>query len=203
MNMPPLTPPRGGGLRRTILALDAGLGLLERIMMWLACAAIVAMMLMVSADAGLRYLMHSPLAFVQDVVVLYLLPASAFLAFSVALREGAHIAVDSVANTLPQRLFNGLLVLGLLLALVFVAEIARAGAGVAYASWHMAETTGGVYPLLIWPSKIIVPIGMGMLSLRVVHAVVANLHACITGDTEVAYPQRHNPYSDPVAPGAE
>lgn len=196
-------PGEDSGLKKAIRASDRMLSLIERLMMGLASAAIVAMMLLVSADAGLRYVMHSPLAFVQDVVVLYLLPASAFLAFSIALREGAHIAVDAVANTLPQRLFNGVLALSLLLSLVFLVQIAWAGAGVSYESWHMSDTTGGVYPLLIWPSKIIVPIGMGMLSLRAVHAIVANLHACITGDTEVAYPQRHNPYSDPVAPGAE
>ncbi|WP_081615004.1 TRAP transporter small permease [Paracoccus sp. N5] len=196
-------PGRDSGLKKAIRSTDRMLNLMEKLMMGLASAAIVAMMLLVSADAGLRYVMHSPLAFVQDVVVLYLLPASAFLAFSIALREGAHIAVDAVANTLPQRLFNGVLALSLLLSLVFLVAIAWAGAGVAHESWHMAETTGGVYPLPIWPSKIIVPIGMGVLSLRVVHAVVANLHACVTGDTEVAYPQRHNPYSDPVAPGAE
>ncbi|WP_036696977.1 TRAP transporter small permease [Paracoccus sp. J39] len=197
------TPDKDSGLKKAILGTDRMLTLIERLMMGIASAAIVAMMLLVTADALLRYAFHSPLAFVQDVVVLYLLPASAFFAFSIAMREGAHIAVDAVANTLPQRLFNGILALSLALSLVFLVQIAWAGAVVTHESWRLSDTTGGVYPLLIWPSKIIVPIGMGLMSLRVIHAVIANLYTCATSDIQVAYPQRHNPYSDPVAPGAE
>lgn len=71
-----------------------------------------------------------------------------------------------------------------------VAEMALGGGRITWESWINGEITGGEHPTPVWLSKVLVPVGMGLLSLRLCHAAVANLWAGAMSSDDLAYPAR-------------
>nr|WP_320178649.1 TRAP transporter small permease [Roseovarius pacificus] len=177
-------------IERLIIASDNIIGWIERIALFIACVAVVALMMLVALDASMRYLFNNPLGFTADAVVLYLLPASMFCAFSYTFRRGGHVAVDAIANTFPDRMVHFILGVLFLAAAYPVAEMALGGGRITWESWINGEITGGGHPTPVWLSKVLVPVGMGLLSLRLCHAAVANLWAGATSSDDLAYPAR-------------
>ncbi|MCR8551110.1 TRAP transporter small permease subunit [Salipiger sp. P9] len=168
-------------LTRLLRAFDRTLDRLERLLLALVAAMMVAIMLLVSLDAVLRYFLSSPLGFVHDLVLLYLLPGSMFLAFSATLKRGGHVAVDVLEQVLPWRFHR--LGMGLLL---IVAALVTGGITWLWLlntqeSWAAKLATTGTHSWPIWPSQAIVPAGMGILTIRAVQIALGHLAAAISG----------------------
>lgn len=155
---------------------------LENAMAAVTYVALFAMMAFITIDALGRYLLRITPPDVFHLTELYLMPLVIFFAMAKTQRERGHVSV-----TLLNHFFSPALG-SCVLAAVFL------GAGIicamiAYASWqsawpHLANwrVTGGVVP---WPtglSRVIVPIGMGLLAVRLLVDTVAEVRAALAGE---------------------
>lgn len=175
-------------LTQAIKAGDRGIAIVEGLLMALACALFGLIMVIVSADAVGRYFFNSPLMFVNELVTRYLLPGGFFLAMAYTFRSGGHVAVEFIARRVSARRYQAIIGVLYGLSCTVIWMLAARGAAATYHSWATQEAVGGLYRWLIWPSELLVPVGLGLLALRVTHAAVANGVAAATGVTDIAYP---------------
>lgn len=156
---------------RTLVHIQSGL---EQVLFWLSGMALVAMMLLVSADVLARYLFNAPLAFQFELTTNYLMVIVATLALPWCERRGAFIRLSVVSSLLNVRATNGLRAFNALLAAIILLAIAWF-AGVRTLEKYLAgDAEFGVIDWPVWLSLIWVPIGCFMLALRLL--VRALLH---------------------------
>ncbi|MEX0408629.1 TRAP transporter small permease subunit [Aquibium sp. LZ166] len=140
---------------------------LERLAITGASLCILAIMVVVALDVVMRYAFHAPLGWVYDLVSNYLMVGAFFLAVSETFRRGGHVAVDLFRNMLRPRVRrwidagSALMVLPVLLAMVVTGWQSTAR------SLARDEAIPGVIAWPMWASYVFVPLGVGLLLLRV------------------------------------
>ncbi len=164
-------------LKMALLRCDAWLSRLDTLLVSVAAAAVMAMMGITFFDVILRYVFNAPLAWAFDLITNYLLIASFFFSFSYALKVNEHVAVDFFARRISPPLYHRTVGIGYLIASLVFFGIAYLGAVDTIVAWQGNEATIGALIWPIWPAKIIVPIGMIPLALRVVHRGLGHLAA--------------------------
>jgi TRAP-type C4-dicarboxylate transport system permease small subunit len=133
-----------------------------------AGCAVVAAMVLVSLDAVMRHVLASPLTFQLHLTQYYLLVSMALLALPWGYRNGGAIQIRLLIGNLPRRLAEPIVRLGLLAAAVYLTVLAWEGYQVFHEALVQNEVIMGV---IDWPvawSWIWVPVGCGLLALRLV-----------------------------------
>lgn len=129
------------------------------------CAALVTMVL-VTFDAILRHLFAWPLTFQLHLTQYYLLVALTMLGLSWGYRTGGAIQIKLLTDPLPDVFVGPLIRTGLLASSVYVASLAWYASLVFHRAWTRDSVIMGV---IDWPvawSWIWIPIGCGLLALR-------------------------------------
>lgn len=143
----------------------------ERVLEWIAAAALIAMMLHIVANALLRSYANSPITGTNEYVGYWYLPLVAFLGFVVAQRRDQHIEARLIFDRLPARNRREFEVLGLALVALTSFGFAWYGGLEAVENFHIG-LTGGVTGVVIWPVTFVVPVAFGLLgALTAVRAV--------------------------------
>lgn len=181
--MPQPGPATGGGIARLFQRIDYGLRAIEGVAVMLSSLLIMVMMLLISADALSRYTFNQPLSFTLDLVTMYLMPGAMFFALAFTLREGGHVNVDLLLHRLSPRARTLVTGIVLLISVPVVAVIVWQMAGKTFDSWERGSAITGFHIWPIWPSEILVPLGMGLLLLRLIYLGCINLFAGVTGQT--------------------
>lgn len=139
---------------------------IEAVFSGLSSAAVGILMVLITLQVVARYFFHpvtGTVEFAQAmmVVVVYLGLAGAF-------REGQHIGVDFVLERVQTdwvlrtvRLVG--LILCLLVGIVWTWQATKA----AYVAWEIGDTTGGLRPVPLWPSRSVIFLGSALLTIRV------------------------------------
>lgn len=157
------------------------LSVIEDALGWLSAAAMFAIMLIVFCDVIMRYVFHSPLSWAYDLISLYLVAAVFFLSLSAAYSEGAHVNVDILQQTFPPRAIRLTeLVTTAIGALVF-ALITYFGTLRTIDAYASRDVLSGAIPWPTWPSLALVPLGCGLMTLRLVVQFFAQLLSITTG----------------------
>lgn len=147
---------------------DRLLAAVERTLVLGTYVALMLMMLLIAADACVRYLFNETLPDVYHLTELYLMPTVVFFALANTQRLRGHVSVTLLDDHLPVWLRRGLLSLTYAAAAICFGLITWRSYGPALADIQAGRTTAGVVP---WPtgfSRIIVPIGCAVLTLRLV-----------------------------------
>jgi TRAP-type C4-dicarboxylate transport system permease small subunit len=157
------------------------LSAIENALGWLAASAMLAIMVVVFCDVVLRYAFNSPLSWAYDLISLYLVAAVFFLSVSSAYGEGAHVNVDILQQALPAVARR-------------VTELVIACVGVTVFSliaWFGAERTSEAYlghdvisgaiAWPTWPAQALVPLGCGLMALRLAIHVIGHLASLVSG----------------------
>ncbi|MEX2630351.1 MAG: TRAP transporter small permease [Tistlia sp.] len=164
--------------------IDRRLAVVETCGAIVAGVVLVAMMLLVSADAILRHAFSAPLTFQLTLTESYLLVAMAMLALPWGYRKGGTIQVRLLLDACPRAFNNVVIRIALLSASAYLAALAWFG----WRRFHEAFVEGHVTMGVIdWPvdwSWVWVPIGCGLLSLRVLLDAVAPVLRPIGSDHE-------------------
>jgi TRAP-type C4-dicarboxylate transport system permease small subunit len=145
---------------------------LERFLLLLCSLAILLAMVITAIDVVLRYGFSEQLGWTFDFVMLYLLPAAYYLAFSYALKNGAHLSVDFFVDKLPALLTKMVYPVILVIGAALFFYIAYLMAEQAYASFKGGETLFGSISWLTWPTGAIMSASFFVFSVRLV------LNAC-------------------------
>lgn len=139
---------------------------LERLILFIAQAAIFIMMFLITADAVSRYLFHQSIIGVYEFTERYLMISAVFLSMSYVMKLDGHIKLDLFIDRLPKKVSSVFNLLFLLLGAAFVFCIGYQGMIMTYDAWVNNITGTGLIPWPVWLSYIWVPIGAYLFTLR-------------------------------------
>jgi TRAP-type C4-dicarboxylate transport system permease small subunit len=142
---------------------------LEKAGVTVAGVCLIAIMLLVSADAIARYAMNSPIPWTMDVVSYYLMVTVAYLAAADTFRHGDHIRLDLFQAHMGPRTkaWTGVLC-ATLTAMVF-SIVAYGSAHNMIEAFLAEEYMPGYIAWPIWLSYLPIVLGAGLLAIRLVH----------------------------------
>lgn len=98
-------------------------------------ALLLVMAVLVFANVFLRYVAGISLPWVEE-ITRYMMIWVAWLAVGLAMREGAHIAIDNLQNALPTRLARALRIFCFLSIVIFFAAVAWFGFQYSIFAWR-------------------------------------------------------------------
>jgi len=141
-----------------------------------AAVAIVLMMLHVVTDVAGRYLLGTPISGTTEIVSGYYMVAAVFLPLAYVARTEGHIMVELFTRSLPPRPLAAVEAVVGFISLAYMGMFTwRTGAEAIrrHREGEMWETADGL--LIIWPSRWVLPIGAGLLTLYILLRLVRNL----------------------------
>ncbi|MBN9266262.1 MAG: TRAP transporter small permease [Hyphomicrobium sp.] len=140
----------------------------ERGAMLCAAFAIFVIMLVVGSDVFMRYVFNAPIELSYELISRYLMVAAFFLAVSSTFKAGGHISVDFFCRLMTPRMRMlseaavNLMVLPVLLTMGITGLLTTVRA------YNENDIFSGAVDWPVWLSNILVPIGIGILCIRVV-----------------------------------
>lgn len=161
---------------------DRLLSALENLVLWVACAALLAMGAIVAASVVGRGLFNAPVP--DDLLMIGLLMVCVIiLPLAYVEREDGHIAVTVVTNLLPARLQHLLAAFGRLLFGLFLGTM-----GVMLALKVPREISQNLYydgqlEIPTWPMKAVFAFGVAVFLARLALNLVADLRKAVGPST--------------------
>lgn len=159
---------------------------------------LAAMMLIVVADVGFRYVANAPLVWSFDVITLYLTVGLFFFALADTLQDNGHVWVDILVARVPPRIAHAFFAVGYGLSLAAFSAIAWMAARRGYTSFQNSEVTAGVLKMPVWVSSAFVTAGTLVLVARLAYRTFGHAASAATGDGLIPLPGGHD-----VHPGTE
>jgi TRAP-type C4-dicarboxylate transport system permease small subunit len=161
----------GGPVRRALDRLETGFNIFSALLLF-------SLMFYVTAEEVMRYVLNRPLPGHLEASQLLIAPA-VFLALSYVQARRGHVGMDIIRERLPERV--GLMVdcVTLSAALVAFAIITWFSAESTWLAWEMGDVTPTAY-LTTWWSKLAVPVGCGLLCVRLLLQLADVVRALFT-----------------------
>lgn len=153
-------------------AIERTLSKIEDILHVAGCLALVLVAVLLNIDIALRLFAGHPLQIQFEMTELYLMPALATLSLSRVFREGGHLALDIVPESLMGPAAGIVRRLRLLLAAVFFVGVTWMSGKYALRAFMRGDIEFGV---MDWPlgwAYAAVPLGCGLLVLRLVFELI-------------------------------
>lgn len=148
-------------LRRIVDAIDGALVLV-------GAAMLFCLMCLVVADVTLRYLFNAPLQWSYEVISSYLMPGTFFVAASHTLKVHSHVAVDIVHNYVGTKTRYVFEFITTVIAIPAFAICAVMAAGVTWEEFLGGNQSSSGLALASWTLSIFLPLGFGLLTLRLI-----------------------------------
>lgn len=139
---------------------------IENALSLVSAAMIMFAMLLVSAEVISRKFFNTPIPGQLELGEL-LLPPIIFLAIAYTQSTGGHVRMNVVIDHLPPALRHAAEIFVKLLAIAVYAVLCFYSAKFAWRTWAFHDVTMSPPYFLIWPSAIMVPIGMFLVTLRI------------------------------------
>ena len=149
-----------------MLAIEKVLTACETVLVWIAVAAMTVLMLLTTADAGLRYLFNAPITGAYEITEKYLITSGVFLAFSYAYRGDVFIRVSFFIERLPPAVKMACDHAAQILTLVYCIFFAYSTLNEAIAGMSEGATLSAV-PIPLAPSYFLVPVGFTVMAFLV------------------------------------
>lgn len=133
------------------------------------CLALVCIAALINLDIFLRVFVGHPLQFQFEMTELYLMPALATLSLSRVFRDGGHLALD----LLPQSMLGETLRrLVLLLSAGFIVAVTVMSGRFALRAFLRGEVEYGAYDWQLGWAYASIPLGCGLLAVRLIYETV-------------------------------
>lgn len=140
-----------------------------------------ATMVIVGGEVVSRYFLNAPLQWSYDVLTLYVLPALFFLGLPGSYAKNSHIAVDLLIERLPPIAVSIIVFIGRLSGMVLFGCIMYFGVEHALEAYRSDESVPGVISFLVWPSYALVPLGCGLMILRMLSELPVDIISIMGG----------------------
>jgi TRAP-type C4-dicarboxylate transport system permease small subunit len=161
---------------------------IDDVLMVIGCLMLFALMFVVVGDVVLRYLFNAPLQWSYEVISSYLMPGLFFFAASHTLKAHAHVAVDIVHNYVSRRTRYVLESLVSVLAAPVFLYCTVISAHHTWADLATAATSTSGLALPTWTVSVMLPIGFGMLTLRLILNAIGYIATLVSGHEVVPLP---------------
>lgn len=153
-----------GDRQGALLAVDRFLSRIENLFNDIGGVFIFALMWLTMAEVLGRRLLNSPVPGAIDYIEVGM-AAFAFMGAAYCQRLGGHVRMDLLVANLRARLLWGVEALAILVGVIYIGIIVWASAQDAWRSYDLGDETLDAH-VAIWPSKVIVPVAMALLELR-------------------------------------
>lgn len=150
------------------------LRVLETIGVSVAGIMMFLIMLVVVGDVVLRYFFNSPLSWSYELISLYLMVGLFFFALSDTLAANAHVCVDILHLCMPVRLRHASEFIGYACVIPVFAGIFYMSVLRTWESYQGAEVLAGHIAWPTWLASVCVPLGVGVILLRMVLRLVGH-----------------------------
>ncbi|PSK89659.1 TRAP-type mannitol/chloroaromatic compound transport system permease small subunit [Murinocardiopsis flavida] len=160
---------------------------IENALATLAALALGAMLLVMVAEVVMRYILSAPLGWTVGFVQDYLMVAVFFLGLSYSYRTGAHVTIDFVYRRQGPRGRLAMALIGDVLSFALFALVFAAGVATTAHAWTLGEIPapgGGALSWPVWTSHVFVPLGCGVLLLRLAATIAAHRSGPARADLE-------------------
>lgn len=147
-------------------AMKRGLDFVDGALVTVGALMLFGLMCVVVADVSLRYLFNSPLHWSYDVISNYLMPGVFFLAVSHTLKAHSHVAVDILHNYVKPKTRYVFELACSALAVPAFAICAWKSFGMTLADFESGATASSGLPIPTWSVDFFLPLGFGLLTLR-------------------------------------
>lgn len=168
-------------VHRALAGLELGASVIASVMLF-------AIMLVVVLDVTLRYIFNSPLAWSYDLISLYLMVGMFFFSLSSTLQHHEHVRVDLLLKHFPVWARHLAELVTYVCASVVFALIVYVMGAKTLASFAANEVAPGDIPWPTWLSLLAVPLGAGLMLLRMVLRLVGHALSLVTGRSVVPLP---------------
>jgi TRAP-type C4-dicarboxylate transport system permease small subunit len=175
-------PERSRSDHATLIAIDRQLGRVENVFNDIGGVFIFALMWLTMAEVLGRRLFNSPVPGAIDYIEVGM-AAFAFMGAAYCQRLGGHVRMDLLVSNLKARLLWAVEALAIFVAVVYVAIIVWASAQDLWRSFDLGDETLDAH-LPVWPSKLIVPVAMALLELRLLVNLWGYLRLFVLPDAE-------------------
>lgn len=175
--------------------LDLALSTIERIFSLCAVTALFAIMSIVASDVALRYIFNRPWGWSYDFISLYVIVGLFFLSLSRTFAVHGHISVDLLHHYLGATARRSCEAVICFLSAGLFATITYASAVRAWEHFVANDVLSGSVAWPAWPSAALVPLGAGLMTLRLALTMICQVYTLATGRIVIALP--------PVAGSAE
>lgn len=155
-----------------VALIAAAFSVLERLVLWLAYTALIAMMVLATADAFMRYGAGRPLLGIEGLIAEVFMPAIVYFAATHVYSSGGHIRMTIVSDQLPEMVRRWVFTLYDAAGMVLMAAIAYGVGNRALQSYAFNEYSTNPIGYLLAPCFAIVAIGAGLLALRMAGSVL-------------------------------
>ena len=167
---------------------DRALRAIEKAGIAVAGVLMFAIMTVVVADVAMRYFFNSPLSWSYELISLYLMVGLFFFSLSNTLAHDAHVAVDILHLYMPRRLRHAAEFVGYALATPVFAAVFYLSVMTTWQSFTGDDVLAGHIPWPTWLAQICVPIGVGVLVLRMALRALGHLVSFAANRAIIALP---------------
>lgn len=171
-----------GDRRSALLSVDRLLGRVENLFNDIGGVFIFALMWLTMAEVLGRRLLNSPVPGAIDYIEVGM-AVFAFMGAAYCQRLGGHVRMDLVVSNLRGRLLWSVETLAILAAVVYIGIIVWASAQDAWRAYDLGDETLDAH-VAVWPSKLIVPIALALLELRLLVNLWGYVRLVVLPDAE-------------------
>ncbi len=139
---------------------------IEDAAMFVVAVAVFLVMVIKFVDVMLRYVFNAPLQWAYGFISHYLLVSAFFLALAYTFRTGRHVRVDAFVTQLRPGGRRVLRLVDFAVSLTLFALILSQSIALVTGAVNAAEVMPDFYNWPSWTSQIFVPIGIGLLEIR-------------------------------------
>ena len=174
-------------LDRTMKALAA----LEKIASTIAAFFMFAIMMIVFSDVIMRYAFNRPFSWAYDLISIYLMAGIFFLVLSEAYASNAHVSVDILQQKFSPPVKRLSEIVTCIVGIVVFSLIAWLGFLRAIDAFKAGDVMAGAIPWPMWPSIALVPLGAGIITVRLALHLVGHILSLVTGRSFIPLPAAH------------
>jgi TRAP-type C4-dicarboxylate transport system permease small subunit len=162
------------------------IGRIARAASTLAGLAVLVIVGLITYDVAMRHFFGEPQLFVDELAS-FLEVVVIFGGLAATFRTGGHVRVDLVTARLPGRVRARLRVVSLAVGIVFLAVVIWPTVESALTAYRYGRVSAVMlYPL--WPTMLLIPLGLVLLALVMLGALAAQLRALRRPDADEVPP---------------
>jgi TRAP-type C4-dicarboxylate transport system permease small subunit len=161
---------------------------IERVTSTIAACLMFAIMIIVFADVVMRYVFNRPFSWAYDLISLYIMAGVFFLSLSGTHAVNGHISVDILLPRFAASIQRLCIIISNMVGLAIFVPITWLGYQRALDNFSSGDVLAGAIPWPTWASAGLVPVGAGILALRLAVHLVANTTSLLTGQDLLPLP---------------
>ncbi len=163
-----------GALALITARAELSLRIIEDILTYCSVALILGVMVWVCGEVIGRYVFNSPLPGHLEGAEL-LLPMIVFFGVSYVQARDGHVGMTFVVDALPKKVRRVTDILSLIVSSLTCAALAYFSSKTAWLAWSYEDVTMSPPYWPVWPSAAVIPLGYGMLSIRMILQILQKI----------------------------